>query len=63
MCFSQLEFVVHTIFQELEEGLLLMNTDADDSHLVLRLLIKLLKGCSKTFTNNINEDVSFMNLI
>ena len=42
--------------QELEESLLLMNTDADESQLVLRLLIKLLKGCSKTFTNNINED-------
>jgi len=50
--FDLLEFDI----QELEESLLLMNTDADESHLVLRLLIKLLKGCSKTFTNNINED-------
>merc|ERR1712029_156653 len=50
--FDLLEFDI----QELEESLLLMNTDADESHLVLRLLIKLLKGCSKTFTTNINED-------
>ena len=50
--FDLLEFDI----QELEESLLLMNTDADESQLVLRLLIKLLKGCSKTFTNNINED-------
>merc|ERR1712112_152625 len=31
-------------------------TEDDTSQHVLRLLIKLLKGCSKTFTNNINED-------
>jgi len=55
--FDLLEFDI----QELEESLLLMGTEDDTSQLVLRLLIKLLKGCSRTFTNNINEDktVSF----
>ena len=52
--FDLLEFDI----QELEESLLLMGTEDDTSQLVLRLLIKLLKGCSRTFTNNINEDVS-----
>ena len=33
-----------------------MGTEDDTSQLVLRLVIKLLKGCSRTFTNNINED-------
>merc|ERR1719434_300741 len=50
--FDLLEFDI----QELEESLLLMGTEDDTSQLVLRLLIKLLKGCSRTFTNNINED-------
>jgi hypothetical protein len=35
-----------------------MGTEDDTSQLVLRLVIKLLRGCSRTFTNNINEDVS-----
>ena len=52
--FDLLEFDI----QELEESLLLMGTEDDTSQLVLRLLIKLLKGCSRTFTSNINEDVS-----
>ena len=52
--FDLLEFDI----QELEESLLLMGSEDDTSQLVLRLLIKLLKGCSRTFTNNINEDVS-----
>merc|ERR1712141_326361 len=30
-------------------------TEDDTSQLVLRLLIKLLKGCSRTFTNNISS--------
>jgi len=50
--FDLLEFDI----QELEESLLLMGTEDDTSQLVLRLLIKLLKGCSRTFTNNITED-------
>merc|ERR1712244_123548 len=50
--FDLLEFDI----QEPEESLLLMGTEDDTSQLVLRLLIKLLKGCSRTFTNNINED-------
>ena len=54
--FDLLEFDI----QELEESLLLMGTEDDTSQLVLRLLIKLLKGCSRTFTNNINEDVSII---
>ena len=54
--FDLLEFDI----QELEESLLLMGTEDDTSQLVLRLLIKLLKGCSRTFTSNINEDVSFL---
>jgi len=57
--FDLLEFDI----QELEESLLLMGTEDDTSQLVLRLLIKLLKGCSRTFTSNINEDVSFWRLI
>ena len=52
--FDLLEFDI----QELEESLLLMGTEDDTSKLVLRLLIKLLRGCSKSFTSNINEDVS-----
>ena len=56
--FDLLEFDI----QELEESLLLMGTEDDTSQLVLRLLIKLLKGCSRTFTNNINEDVSRPNI-
>lgn len=52
--FDLLEFDI----QELEESLLLMGTEDDTSQLVLRLVIKLLRGCSRTFTNNINEDVS-----
>lgn len=51
--FDLLEFDI----QELEESLLLMGTEDDTTQLVLRLVIKLLKGCSRTFTNNINEDV------
>ena len=35
----------------------MMGTEDDTTQLVLRLVIKLLKGCSRTFTNNINEDV------
>ena len=54
--FDLLEFDI----QDLEESLLLMGTEDDTSQLVLRLLIKLLKGCSRTFTNNINEDVSML---
>lgn len=54
--FDLLEFDI----QELEESLLLMGTEDDTTQLVLRLVIKLLKGCSRTFTNNINEDVSFV---
>lgn len=50
--FDLLEFDI----QELEESLLLMNSEDDATQLVQRLVIKLLKGCSKTFTNNINED-------
>ena len=52
--FDLLEFDI----QELEESFLLMGTEDDTSQLVLRLVIKLLIGCSRTFTNNINEDVS-----
>ena len=51
--FDLLEFDI----QELEESLLLMGTEDDTTKLVLRLLIKLLRGCSKSFTSNINEDV------
>lgn len=35
-----------------------MNSEDDSSQLVQRLVIKLLKGCSNTFTKNITEDVS-----
>ena len=35
-----------------------MNSEDDTSQLVQRLVIKLLKGCSNTFTKNITEDVS-----
>jgi hypothetical protein len=52
--FDLLEFDI----QELEESLLLMGTEDDTSQLVLRLLIRLLKGCSRTFMSNINEEVS-----
>ena len=51
--FDLLEFDI----QELEESLLLMGTEDDTSQLVLRLVIKLLVGCSRTFTRNITEDV------
>lgn len=50
--FDLLEFDI----QELEESLLLMGTEDDTSQLVLRLLIRLLKGCSRTFMSNINEE-------
>ena len=52
--FDLLEFDI----QELEESLLLMNSEDDSTQLVQRLVIKLLKGCSNTFTKNITEDVS-----
>ena len=52
--FDLLEFDI----QELEESLLLMGTEDDTTQLVLRLVIKLLVGCSRTFTRNITEDVS-----
>lgn len=55
--FDLLEFDI----QELEESFLLMGTEDDTSQLVLRLVIKLLKGCSRTFTSNMNEDVSNCN--
>lgn len=42
----------------MEESFLLMGTEDDTHELVLNLLTRLLKGCSKTFTNNINSDVS-----
>ena len=51
--FDLLEFDI----QELEESLLLMGTEDDTTQLVLRLVIKLLVGCSRTFTRNITEDV------
>merc|ERR1712126_206370 len=50
--FDLLEFDI----QELEESLLLTGTKDDTSKLVLSLLIKLLKGCSRAPKNNINED-------
>jgi len=50
--FDLLEFDI----QELEESLLLMGTEDDTTQLVLRLVIKLLVGCSRTFTRNITED-------
>ena len=43
--------------QELEESFLLVGSEDDTHELVLNLLTRLLKGCSKTFTNNINSDV------
>ena len=52
--FDLLEFDI----QELEESLLLMGSEDDSTQLVQRLVIKLLKGCSNTFTKNITEDVS-----
>ena len=52
--FDLLEFDI----QELEESLLLMGTEDDTTQLVLRLVIKLLMGCSRTFTRNITEQVS-----
>ena len=56
--FDLLEFDI----QELEESLLLMGSEDDSSQLVQRLVIKLLKGCSNTFTKNITEDVrDFLN--
>ena len=36
-----------------------MNSEDDSSQLVQRLVIKLLKGCSNTYSKNITEDVSF----
>ena len=36
-----------------------MGSEDDSTQLVQRLVIKLLKGCSNTFTKNITEDVSF----
>ena len=54
--FDLLEFDI----QELEESLLLMNSEDDSSQLVQRLVIKLLKGCSNTYSKNITEDVSFL---
>merc|ERR1712029_433973 len=53
--FDLLEFDI----QELEESLLLMNSEDDSSQLVQRLVIKLLRGCSNTYSKNITEDVSF----
>ena len=53
--FDLLEFDI----QELEESLLLMNSEDDSTQLVQRLVIKLLKGCSNTYCKNITEDVSF----
>merc|ERR1712051_246866 len=50
--FDLLEFDI----QELEESLLLMGSEDDSTQLVQRLVIKLLKGCSNTFTKNITED-------
>ncbi|XP_059091696.1 eukaryotic translation initiation factor 5B-like [Tigriopus californicus] len=50
--FDLLEFDI----QELEESFLLMGTEDDTHQLVISLVIKLLKGCSRTFTTNINED-------
>ena len=35
-----------------------MGSEDDSTQLVQRLVIKLLKGCSNTFTKNITEDVS-----
>ena len=55
--FDLLEFDI----QELEESLLLMGSEDDSTQLVQRLVIKLLKGCSNTFTKNITEDVSKSN--
>ena len=43
--------MVETYAPELARCRWAMGTDGDESQLVLRLLIKLLKGCSKTFTN------------
>lgn len=50
--FDLLEFDI----QEFEESLLLMGSEDDSTKLVIRLLIRLLRGCSKSFTSNINED-------
>lgn len=50
--FDLLEFDI----QELEESFLLNGSEDDSSQLVLRLLVKLLKGCSRTFTSNVSED-------
>ena len=36
-----------------------MNSEDDSSQLVQRLVIKLLRGCSNTYSKNITEDVSF----
>ena len=52
--FDLLEFDI----QELEESLLLMNSEDDSLQLVQRLVIKLLKGCSNTYSKNITTDVS-----
>lgn len=58
LCFRQAFDLLEFDIQELEESLLLMGTEDDTTKLVLRLLVKLLRGCSKSFTSNINEDVS-----
>ena len=58
LCFRQAFDLLEFDIQELEESLLLMGTEDDTTKLVLRLLIKLLRGCSRSFTSNINEDVS-----
>lgn len=50
--FDLLEFDI----QEFEESLLLMGTEDDALQLVPRLVIKLVQGCSPTFTRNINTD-------
>jgi len=50
--FDLLEFDI----QELEESLLLMNSEDDSLQLVQRLVIKLLKGCSNTYSKNITTD-------
>ncbi|CAB4063479.1 Cat eye syndrome critical region protein 2 homolog,Cat eye syndrome critical region protein 2 [Lepeophtheirus salmonis] len=47
--FDLLEFDI----QDLEEGLLLLE---DDERLFPQLVVKLLKGCSRTFTKNVNQN-------
>merc|ERR1711997_1448114 len=50
--FDLLEFDI----QELEESLLLMGSEDDSTQLVQRLVIKLLKGCSNTYSKTITTD-------